>query len=889
MNKRILIFYIILVISGSAAILSAQAGEQQKQRVVRALRTDEPIKIDGLLKEKVWQGEGYSSFIQSEPQDGAPASEKTVVRVAYDNKAIYIAGNLYDSQPGKIIGRLGRRDDFVESDWFSFSIDPYYDRRSGFEFAVNPSGSIMDFTIFNDENKDATWDGVWEGKARIHDKGWSVEFRIPFDQLRFKQKKDYVWGIYFNRIIKRKNERSGFTWIAKEESGFVSHFARLEGIENIRPGHRIEMLPFLSGKGVFSPGQEGNPFETGEDFTANAGMDLKVGLKSNLTLNLTANPDFGQVEVDPAVINLSAAETFYAEKRPFFIEGADIFRFGIGGTNRDVEANWSDPHFFYSRRIGRAPQGYTSSVNPGGYVQYPEWSTILAAGKITGKIGKDWNIGLISAFTEREYAQISQEGQRLQEEVEPFSFYGLLRVQKEFKQGHYGLGLIATSVLRNLRTENLENTLTRDAYSIGVDGWSFLDKEKEWVVSGWLGGSRVSGSQTAIWNHQHAYPHYFQRPDASHVELDENATSMSGWAGRLILNKQKGNFLFNAAVGAVSPGFDSSDMGFLWTGDLINAHILLGYQNFKPGKTVRHWDAYLLTQRNYDFGGNKIGEQRLVFNSHVQFLNYWGVALQMSYNPGNYSSELTRGGPLIYVPSYTFGLFSAHSDSRKPLSFTLRIFYSEGKSGSDSSFTSLGLLWKPASNFSIFVEPVYYFNHEVAQWVTGVEDGSMADTFGNRYIFGNLVQNNLYCSIRMDWTFTPRLSLQAYLQPYISVGAYSDFKELARPKSFDFNFYGEQGSSILYNQGFYMVDPDGAGPGQGFSFYNPDFNFKSLRGTVVLRWEYRPGSTFYFVWTQNRADFSNPGDFRLGRDFGDLLSAKGDNIFMIKFTHLFKF
>ena len=430
---------------------------------MKAVRINEQIQIDGILKESVWKSEGYNDFTQSDPIDGAEPTEKTIVWVAYDDKALYIGARLYDSHPELIVSRLGRRDDFLDSDWFIFAVDPYYDRRSGFQFAVNPAGSIVDWTLYNDEWNDNTWDGVWDWGVNIDDKGWSVEIKIPFNQLRFEKKERYIWGVNFVRIIKRKNERDTFVWIPKEDSGYVSHFAKLIGIENINTGRHIEFLPYTVGQATFSPSQPGNPFQTGKDYLGNIGFDLKVGVKSNLTLDVTVNPDFGQVEVDPAVINLTAYETYYQEKRPFFIEGSNIFNaFGKGGSTMDVNINFSSPSFFYSRRIGRPPQG---DVTHDGYVNFPDKTTILGAFKLTGKV-KGWNLGFINALTAREYAEIDSNGERFKEEVEPFTYYGVLRLQKEFNEGRQGLGFIATSVIRDLRNKNLEDILNRRAFSL---------------------------------------------------------------------------------------------------------------------------------------------------------------------------------------------------------------------------------------------------------------------------------------------------------------------------------------------------------------------------------------------------------------------------------------
>jgi hypothetical protein len=868
------------------ALFLPVTAESRAQKVLEASYTDKPVKIDGILSEPVWQKEGYSDFTQSDPIDGAAPTEKTVVHVAFDEKAIYVAAELFDSEPDKIIGLLGRRDDLVDSDWFIFAVDPYYDRRSGFQFGVNPAGSIVDMTLYNDELEDYNWDGVWESAARINDNSWTVEMRIPFHQLRFKKKTEYEWGVNFKRVIKRKNENDVFVWVPKEESGYVSRFDKLVGITKSKQerGKLFEILPFTSGKAAFSPAEEGNPFKTGEDFSVNAGLDIKVGLKSNLTLDLSFNPDFGQVEVDPAVINLTASETYYEEKRPFFIEGSNIFEFGGGGVPYMTTFGWRNPNFFYSRRIGRPPQG---SVNSQGYVQYPDWVTILGAAKITGKIGKGWNIGLIGALTQREYADIDLNGERQQVEVEPFSNYGVLRIQKEFNEGRQGLGFITTSIFRNLRTDNLENSLSKSALSLAIDGWTYLNKKKSWVVTGWLGGTEVSGSKEAITGLQQSYLHYYQRPDATHVELDPNATSLKGWAGRLYLAKVGGTFLFNAAIGAVSPGFDTTDAGFQFIQDTVNSHVHLGYVHLHPGKIFRNWHFVVAAARSYDFGWNKTYDL-LFFQTAAKLLNYWEGSLSLTYCPDRWSNTLTRGGPLTLNPAYGQIDASISSDNRKSVVLSLSGSYYRGKADDNSWLASLGVRWKPKSNFSLYFGPYYGYDYGVAQWVGAFQDALMTETYGSRYVFSDIHQKTLACTFRINWIFTPKLSLQAYIQPFISVGAYDRFKELARSKSFDFNTYGQGDSTISYGNGIYLIDPDGTGPSPSFSFYNPDFNYKSLRGTVVLRWEYRPGSTFYAVWTQNRADYANPGDFSLGRDLKALFSAEGDNIFMIKFTHRFK-
>jgi len=877
----IIIFLVLTVLGYDQA--SGKTPGNQAGKILTAVRITGGIVLDGRLDEESWQGPYASGFIQDEPEEGSPSTEETKVWVAFDDKNLYVAAKCLDLEPEKILSRLGRRDSQVDSDWFFFAVDPYFDRRSGYMFGVNPAGSIYDAVLSNDVNEDDTWDGVWDYRAAVGKDGWSVEMKIPFNQLRFPARDEYVWGVNFRRIIKRKNETSTFAFVPRKEAAFCSRFARLEGVRGIKPGRHLEFYPYAVGQGRFQPAEEGNPFQPGRSGLVNAGFDLKLGLKSNLTLDTTVNPDFGQVEVDPAVINLSAYETYYQEKRPFFIEGASIFDgFGRGGVYMDANINWPSPSFFYSRRIGREPQGY---VTEAGYYQIPDRTSILGAAKLTGKLGQSWNLGFISALTAREFAGIDQSGFRLKQEVEPFSYYGVFRAQKEIKGGKSGVGLLATGVMRDVDSEPLTGILNERAFSLAADGWVFLDSERRWVVGGWLGGTSVSGSAGAILRLQQSSIHYFQRPDAGHVELDPERTSLSGWGGRLNLAKQNGNFLFLLSAGALSPGFDPNDAGFQYgSSDVIQFQILPAYQWTKPGKVFLYALVFAGVFRNYDFGGNKIWDGALL-SFQGKLRNFWEFNTMLAVNPETMSITLTRGGPRALVPGgYQIDLMVS-SDSRKSVVVEASGSTYQRPRATTEFSGQLSLRWKPGSNFSLSLGPTFEFYQNDIQWVRRVTDPVMTETYGNRYVFGHIDQKVLGSEIRLDWTFTPRLTLQAYLQPFIAVGHYDQFKELARPAAFEYNLYGEGSSSIELSGGTYAVDPDGTGSAETFSFPDPDFNYKSLRGTVVLRWEYRPGSLIYLVWTQNRADFSNPGTLSLGRDLGDLFRAPGDNIFLIKISY----
>jgi len=850
--------------------------------VVKAVKISHPPTLDGKLQEDFWQVESVSHFRQIEPIDGAPATEKTIVTIVYDESNLYIGARLLDSQPDKIISRLGRRDDEIESDWFIVAIDPYFDHRSGYELAINPSGSIRDARLYNDESKDYSWDAVWEGATKRDALGWTVEICLPFDELRFQEKATYTWGINFWRIIKRKNEIATYSWHPREESGYVSRFAQLEGIAHIKPSRYLEILPYTVGRADFRPSSSGG--KQSPNLAENAGFDICSGLLSNLTLNLTINPDFGQVEVDPAVVNISDQETYYQEKRPFFIEGAEVFQFGYGGASSIQNFGWKEPSFFYSRRIGRSPQGL-NLFHPD--LQGPEWTTILAAAKITGKLGPGWNVGFLTAITPSEYGEITQGSSTDQWEIEPLTSYSILRLQKESTTGNTGLGLMTTGVFRKLNDSPLQSYLTKRAFTLAVDGWAFLDANRTWVITGWLGGTSIQGEPEAMTKIQTSSLHYFQRPDVDYVQVNETATKLNGYGGRLYLNKQRGQFVFNAALGFLSPGFHAMDLGYHYRGDIINGHLQVGYWNFHPGRILRQWQITLTAYRSYDFSGNRTDEN-YILQAKGQLLNYWSGLLYLSYDPPRYNHYLTRGGPMAFYPSGIMRRLSVQSDNRRSLVWQISTHYRTHPNGSYNWSISTGLRWKLRSNLSISLSPGYSWRYSEGQYITKVNDPFKTETYGVRYILSDIIHKTFPLEIRINWTFTPKLSLQAYLQPYLAVGDYFWFKELAAARTFEFNYFGQEGSTIFKSGNIYQVDPDGLGPASSFSFRDPDFNLKSLRGTVVLRWEYRGGSTIYLVWTQKRADYSHPGDWNFGRDFQQIFLAPGENIFLLKISHRFK-
>ncbi|MEP7325759.1 MAG: DUF5916 domain-containing protein [Gemmatimonadota bacterium] len=847
---------------------------------VRAVRLNAPITVDGQLNEAAWQGsDGIGALVQREPVEGVPPTERTVVYLAYDDEALYVGAWLYDSAPDSIVARLARRDNFASSDRFMVLLDPYHDKRSGFYFAVNAAGTLYDGVLYNDDWDTDEWNGVWEGSVQRTSEGWTVEMRIPYSQLRFKKSEVQTWGINFKREIARKNEEDYLVYTPRNGSGFVSRFVTLSGINNVTPPRRFEALPYVTSRAELTNPPAGNPFNDGSSTTFSGGTDLKFGLGSNLTVDATINPDFGQVEVDPAVVNLSDFETFYPEKRPFFIEGSTIFDFGYGGANNNWGFNWGNPDFFYSRRVGRAPQG---SLPGNDFSDVPTGTSILGAAKLTGKVGS-WNIGMMHALTGREIARIDSSGFQRNVEVEPRTYYGLFRTQNEMNGGRQGLGIIGTTTARAFDDPRLRDEINSSAFGLGVDGWTFLDKDKTWVITGWGGASSIQGSQGRITAVEQNSLHYFQRPDADHLSVDSGATSLQGFAGRVALNKQKGNWRVNSAIGMISPGFDVMDLGFQFRSDLINAHSVVNRRWATPGKTFRFVNQNMALFGSWDFAGELISAG--VFQSgFFQFLNYRSIQYNVSYNPRRLNNRLTRGGPYTESqPGFEGSLF-AQTDDRKSFVFGFNLYGGHYQRGSDESW-GLGpsVEWKPSSNLSLSFRPSFDKSFSSAQYVGTFADPTATATFGNRYVFSDLDQTSLSASLRLNWIFNPRLSLELYAQPLIASGDYFHFKELAAPRTYDFNVYGRNGST--FDRTNYIADPDGAGPAAPIAVGNPDFNFRSLRGNAVLRWEYLPGSTLFLVWTQSRSDNENVGEFGFNHSMDRLLRAKADNIFAIKVTY----
>ena len=885
--RRFLLLVVLPLTTLYAKTLSVE--ENSKSKIV-AVRSNDKIVVDGKLNEKIWQRPGYSTLIQQDPDQGIPPSQNTEFWVAYDDEAIYFAAEFSDDQPDSIMARLVRRD-FIwgdPSDGCVLYLDSYRDKRSGYFFYVSAAGTHADGLIENDvkQPNDLTWDAVWEGVPLINSKGWSVEMKIPYSQLRFNKEDSQVWGINVERFISRRFETDMMVYTPRNESGFTSRFPDLVGIDGITPPARVELLPYVVGKAQYIGSDANDPFNSGHDYTPGLGLDLRAGLGSSLTLNGTINPDFGQVELDPAVVNLTDVESTFEEKRPFFTEGTSIYRFGRGGTTNNVRFNWPTTNIFYSRRIGRSPQGSLPDYD---YIDKPNGTHIIGAAKISGEISDSWKIGTIHAVTRREHAEISLDGIRSSVEIEPLTYYGVLRAQRDFNSGNQGIGILSTFTSRIFNSEDLRNSINKNAFVAAADGWTFLDKDNTYVLTGWGAISSVSGTKERITALQESPTHYFQRPDVSYISVDSSATSLTGYSGRLMINKNRGRWTFNTAVGFISPRFEVNDLGFGSYSDYINGHFFTSYRWNDPTDFYLNCGINAATFLSFDYGGNKVS-QGYWGDGFLTLHDYYGGEFSFIYNPSTLNSRRTRGGPLTINPESTTYDLNLYTDNRKWWVLNLE---GETISGEDEDTKSIqtNIEFKVLPTLTLSVGPQFQKSKIAAQWISNLDDPEATSTFGKRYIFAHLDQTVFSANIRADWIMSPTLSFQIYVQPFIASGKYTDFKYLVKPGSYYFISYGVNGSSIESEKDesgditSYQLDPDAVGPAPNQSIGNPDFNYISLRGNAVLRWEYLPGSTLYFVWTQSRENFEPIGDFRFGNSINHLFSVKPDNIFLLKISY----
>jgi len=777
------------------------AGSDKPAKKAMAIRVNPvPPRIDGILDDEAWKKAPiFGDFLQHDPSEGAAATEKTEFKVIYDDEAVYFGVLCYDSDPEKIVSRLTRRDGRAEADWVSVNLDPHYDHQTGYWFTAHVSGSVSDGAIYNDGREDWTWDAVWEVKVQKHDLGWTAEYRIPYYVLRFSPKEEYTWGMNIDRSIYRKKELDQWMLIERDRPGRVSRFGILEGIRDIHPPSHLELIPYTMGRTVRSDEN---------DYSGNIGADIRYGITSSISLNATINPDFGQVEADPSELNLTAFESYLTERRPFFVEGASIFK------NIDYS-------LFYSRRIGRYPEYFAIPENAE-EINRSQVTNIIAATKLTGKTTRKTTFGVLDAVTSPEYATIKRGDSKDKFLLEPLTNYFVARLNQDVLKGNSKFGFIATAV-------NRKDSLP--AY-MGAMDWDLWMLENSYEFSGTLAASHSGMSD----ERKSGY--------LAHFELDKRGRWLGGETG----------------FSAISPGLDFNDLGFIRRDDVARGWGRIEVSQNNRFGIFRRGDYSISIDlaSNYDGVVFDKGIDAWIWN---ELINYWWINLNFGRNFNTISDEdVRREGILIKNPaSYFFG-FDIHTDSRKRVAFRLSPFYwrkDDGRSYQQRLEFEIEL--RPLTNIQIYTEPAYTHRFSYAQWADRYEIDGVP-----HYVYGELDSKTLDFTTRANICFTPKLTLELYLQPFIAVGDYIRFKELSKPSSYQFKPYN-------LNE-------------------NWDFYERALKGNMVLRWEFSPGSTMFVVWSQSRGlSLEDPAenDLRL-RPFEQLASSfsdAGSNIFLIKINY----
>jgi len=884
--------------------------------VAHAARRTGPITIDGRLDEAAWSAATpITTFRQTQPVEGAPATQRTEVRVLYDADAIYIGARMYDTLGARgVRSRVARRDQQLDldngqasqltSDKLTIILDPYHDHRTRALFEVNPAGVFGDALGAGGSNLDASWDPIWTEATRIDSAGWTAEIRIPLSQLRFVARDaPQTWGLQIVRTIDRLNERDEWAFARRDEDTGPATYGHLDGLVLLRPPRELELLPYLSGQTEGNAGNAGDPLNHIHRNALRGGGDVRYLVGSNLTLDATINPDFGEVEVDPAVVNLSAFETFYPEKRPFFVSGAAAFDFG--GFNCMFCSNIEALGLFYSRRVGRAPQLGTYYSDIAAYADVPTNTNIIGAAKVTGR-ARDYTVGLLDAVTNQENGTYTMglDSARRTVPMEPLSNYLVARVKRDFRDGATVVGGMLTSTVRNLDNPILADSLHRHAEALGGDFFTTW-ANRHYSLMGNFALSDVGGTPQSILLTERSSAHYFQRPDRRAVggglfdtRYDSTATSLRGYGGYLRLGKDNGDWLWETATNYRSPGFEVNDLAFLRRAGYIWNSANVARQWTIPGSWYRSIFAILGGQTQHNYDGDRTDLQGQAF-LNVTFLNYWGVKGFYIYHPTVMDDQLTRGGPVVKRRGYQDAALTVSTDPRKWFVLNGTV---EGNIGIDQPgqeiTPQITALIKPAANVSLSFGPTLDVLRTGQQYDTAVA-GQPTPFFGDtRYVFASLRETSLSLDTRLSVAFTPTLALDVYAQPFFASGHYTAFKQFDHPRQLHTSIYGRDVGSIRRQpDGSYCIDPSGppgstapvcggagATPG-AFAIANPDFNTRSLRGNAVLRWEYRSGSTLYFVWQQRRSDDALVGDaatFALGRDRGLLFRSPADNIFVIK-------
>lgn len=881
------IYALITVLFYGTINLNAQSETSIPKRVYNttSIKDLKPPTINGLLDEAAWDlVEWTSDYLEFQPDVGTPPSEQTKMKIVYDDKNLYVAFKCYQADPSTIEKRMGRRDDF-QGDWVEINLGSYNDDRTGFSFTISASGVKGDEFISNNNNFDSSWNPIWYADTNIDDDGWTAELRIPLSQLRFGDLKEQVWGLQSTRRYFNNEERSTWQPLTANPPGWVSEFGELRGINGLKPQKQLEIQPYTVTQLDTYEKEVGNPFRDGNDAKLTGGLDAKIGITNDLTLDLTVNPDFGQVDADPGAIALDGFEIFFQERRPFFVENKNVFNFKVGGGSDNV---------FFSRRIGRSPQGETTvDENLGEHEDIPNFTTILGAAKFSGKTKNGWAIGLLESITAKEYANIKLDerddeinslpevGEKREELVEPFTNYLVARAQKDFNDRNSYIGAIFTSTNRKLE-ENL-NFLRKNAFTGGVDfrhNW----KERKYFILGNLTLSNVNGSKEAITETQTSLTHLFQRTDASHVDVDSNKTSLTGTGGRLEFG-QLGSDKWRYTLGGnwKSPELELNDIGFLRQADIISQYFNIRRLFNKPTSWFRRANIGLEQFTQYDFEGN-YNRIQYEMSGNINFINNWFADFGAAHKPRIFSNTVLRGGPRWRWNKENFWYMFAGTDRRKKLSMTLGYVNSRAKQDNFSlDRYVVRLRYQPLNSLSMSLDFEYEENPNKTQYVTETDFNGVP-----RYILGEIDNENLSATLRLNYNINPNLTIQYYGQPFIFKAKYSNFNFVNNPTAESINdrvtWYDT--NQISDDDGLYSID-ENRDTNIDYQFEDPNFAFVQFRSNLVVRWEYIPGSEIFLVWSQGITSLGDVNDNFSGIIDNQIFGQRPENTFLIKATYRF--
>lgn len=828
------------------------------KRVYYANRTELIPKIDGKLNDECWQKVGTwdGDFIQQQPHQAKAPSQETEIKILYDDKYLYVGIIAHDNEPEKMSTLLGPRDDYTVGDIAGIAIDSYNDKQTAFEFNLTSAGQKVDLMHMGEYGWDFNWNAVWDGKTSVGDSAWYAEMRIPFTQIRYANKKEHVWGMHIWRYIYRLGEETQWKLIPIDAPAMVYIFGELRGIKDIPYKRNFELMPYAKAKHIPHSNSAQN---------FGVGLDGKIGVTSDFTLDYTFNPDFGQVEADPSELNLTSYETFYDEKRPFFLEGNSILEYNLGSDM-----------LYYSRRIGHAPSDEPYyDEDAGETLIMPDNTTILNALKLTGKNRKGLSLGLVNSLTAREEATIRTADEEIKEAVEPFTNYTVARVKQDLNEGSTVLGGIVTSTIRNIKDENLE-FLSDDALVGGLDfehNW----KNRKYYIAAKGFASDIHGSEEAISVLQRNSRHYYQREDAGHLEYDNTLTRLSGWGGDLAGGKRSGKFRVTGELQARSPGVDLNDVGYLWQADYLREDLDVEYAVNKPKGILLSYSFQLSQNHLWSYGKENLGSDWYLY-AQLRFKNLWRFKSFVGRKFNVIDTRELRGGPSLRIDNSSRYRFGLQSNSQKDFMAALLTKFTVGDDNiSKSNENSLTLNWRVSNRMSL--SSIFSYKTEIdnSQYIKN----KLIDDH-RKYLVGKLDRQTFYTTLRAELFITPELSLQYYGSPYVSTGQYLDYRKVTDSKASKlterFEFLSQDGDLLVDNDGNVYHD---------FNSYDFDFTFHEFRSNFVARWEYKTGSSIYFVWTNNRFQYVDVYSPSLSNALKDIGKIKSENAFMIKISYWF--